>query len=87
MTLSIRNTEADALAKRLAKMERSTVTSAVVLALREAIAARVKRESPTETARRVLAEQGLAFPKDRKPVPPQAYHDLDHDLTGEEGVA
>jgi len=86
MTLSIRDPEADALARRLAKMDNSTVASAVVVALREAIATRVKRESPMETARRVLTERGLSFAKNRKPVPPEAYHEFDHDLTGEGDV-
>jgi hypothetical protein len=30
--------------------------------------------------RRVLKKHGLRFPKGRKPVPPEAFHDLDHDL-------
>ena len=84
MTLSIRNAEADALARRLAKMDDTTVTEAVVVALREAIAARVKRESPAETARRILARRGLRFSESRRPVPSEAYNDLDHDLTGED---
>jgi len=81
MRLSTRNPEADALAKRLAKLGDTTVTAAVIAALKEAIAARVRRETPTETARRILAEHGLSFPKNRRPVPPRAYHDLEHDLT------
>ena len=83
MTLSIRNPEADALARRLAKIDDTTVTEAVIAALREAIASRIKRESATETARKILASRGLSFAKDRRPVPPEAYHDLDHDLTGD----
>ena len=83
MTLSIRNPEAGKLAKRLAKLDGATVTRAVIAALREAIAARVKRELPSETAQRILARRGLSFPKDRRPVPPEVYHDLDHDLSGQ----
>ncbi len=71
MTLSIRNPEADALAKRLAKLDDTTVTEAVIAALREAIAARVKREAPRETARKILARRGLSFSKDRRPVRPK----------------
>jgi antitoxin VapB len=81
MTLSIRNPEADALAKRLAKLDDTTITEAVIVALKEAIAARTHRESPTETARRLLARRGLSFPANRQPVPPEAYHELDHDLS------
>jgi antitoxin VapB len=84
MTLSIRNPEADALARRLAKIGDTTVTEAVILALREAIAARVAREDPSETARRILKRHGLSFPRGRRPVPPRAYHDLDHDLTSDD---
>jgi len=35
-----------------------------------------------ETTANILEKHGLAFPKDRKPVPPEAFHDLDHDLIG-----
>lgn len=80
MTLSIRSPEADALARRLADIEGATITEAVVVALREAINARLRKEPPTETARRILARRGLAFRPDRKPVPDDAWHDLDHDL-------
>jgi hypothetical protein len=80
MTLSIRNPEAEALAKQLAKLEDSSITNAVIAALKEAVAARIARESPTETARKILARRGLAFPENRQPVSPEVYHDLDHDL-------
>ncbi len=33
-----------------------------------------------KTVNRILKKHGLAFPKDRKPVPPEAFHDLDHNL-------
>jgi antitoxin VapB len=84
MTLSIRNPEADRLAKRLAALDDTTVTDAVIVALREAIAARTKRESARETARKILERRGLAFVANRRPLPPEAYHDLDHDLAGED---
>lgn len=83
MTLSIRNPEADALARRLAEIDRTSITDAVVIALKEAISARIAKETPSETAQRILARHGLAFRGDRKPVPDSAYHDLDHDLSDE----
>ena len=83
MTLSIRNPQADALAKRLAKLDDTTVTEAVIGALKEAIAARTRRESASETARRIIARHGLTLTKPRRRVPRSAYSDLDHDLTGE----
>ena len=81
MTLSIRNPEADTLARRLAEIEGVGITDAVVVALREAINARIRRETPSQTAKRILARRGLAFRHGRKGVPDDAYHDLDHDLT------
>lgn len=81
MTLSIRHPQADALARRLAEMDGTSITDAVVAALREAVSARTQRETPTETAHRILAKRGLKFRPNRKPVPEQAWHELDHDLT------
>jgi antitoxin VapB len=84
VTLSIRNPEADLLAKRLARLDDTSITEAVIVALREALAARMKNETPQETARKILARRGLAFVEGRRPVPPEAYHELDHDLLGED---
>jgi antitoxin VapB len=84
MALNIRNTEADNLARKLAEIDGTSITDAVIVALRETIHARRRREAPSETARRILQKRGLSFPVDRKPLPPEAYHDLDHDLSGED---
>ena len=81
MVLNIRNTEADDLARKLAKIDGTSITDAVIIALKETIDTRRRREAPSETARRILTMRGLSFPANRKPVPPEAYHDLDHDLT------
>jgi antitoxin VapB len=83
MVLNIRNPKADVLARRIAEIDRISITDAVVGALEEALAARLRKEAPQETARRILAKRGLAFPSNRRPIPPEAYHDLDPDLTGE----
>jgi hypothetical protein len=42
--------------------------------------ARRMRGKLREEVRQLLKKHGLAFPKGRTPVPPEAYHDLDHDL-------
>lgn len=84
MVLSIRNEEASTLARELAKINQTTVTDAVIVALKEAINTRLRQESPSETARKILAKRGLAFGLNRKPVPPEAYHQLDHDLHGDD---
>ena len=83
MTLSIRNPEADVLARRLAQIDQTSITDAVVTALKEAIRARTKRETASETARRLLARRGLNFQPGRKPVPDSVWHELDHDLADE----
>lgn len=84
MTLSIRNPEANALAERLAEFDHTSKTDAVIGALRAALKARLKAETPTQTAVRILAERGITLTETmRQPVDARAYHDLDHDLTGE----
>lgn len=83
MTLSIRNPEADQLARQLAVIQGTTITEAVVLALKDAVKARRKPVDPIESAQRILREEGLAFAHDRQPVPDSVYHEYDHDLTGE----
>ncbi len=67
MTLSIRNPEADRLATRLAALDDTTVTEAVIVALRDAIAARTRKESARETAREILERRGLAFVANPRP--------------------
>jgi antitoxin VapB len=84
MTLNIRNPEADHLARELARIDESSITDAVIVALRETIRNRLKAETPTETAKRLLAKHGLRVQPGHKPVPQSAYHDMDHDLTGED---
>ncbi|MGE0279946.1 MAG: type II toxin-antitoxin system VapB family antitoxin [Rhizobiaceae bacterium] len=83
MTLNIRNPEADQLARQLARIDDTSITDAVIVALRETIRSRLRQETPSETARRLLAKHGLSFKPGRKPAPQSVYHDLDHDLTGE----
>lgn len=83
MPLHIRNPEADKLARQLGRIDGASITDAVIVALRETIRNRLRNETPSETARRLLAEHGLAFTPGHKPVPRSVYHDMDHDLTGE----
>ncbi|MGH6774421.1 type II toxin-antitoxin system VapB family antitoxin [Brucella tritici] len=82
MPLHIRNQEADRLARELARMDHTTVTNAVISALREAIRNRMLEESPQDTAQRILKKRGLSFQPNRKPVPPETYSDLDRDIGG-----
>ncbi len=80
MTLNIRNEEADVLARELARIDGTTITDAVISALKETIDKRIRQETPRETARRILTKRGLSFKPDRRPLSSDAYHDLDHDL-------
>ncbi|ATU95172.1 type II toxin-antitoxin system VapB family antitoxin [Phyllobacterium zundukense] len=82
MVLNIRNSEADGLARKLADLDGTSITEAVIVALKETIQARRRKEAPSEAARRILEKRGLSFAAGRKPVSPAAYHDLDHDLSG-----
>ncbi|MBR7654249.1 type II toxin-antitoxin system VapB family antitoxin [Brucella oryzae] len=84
MALHIRNPEADRLARELARIDRTSITDAVITALRETIRNRIDKASPRGKAQKILAKHGLSFRRDRKPVPQGAYHELDHDLTGDE---
>jgi len=85
MTLSIRHPEAERLARDLAAQEGMTLTDVVLHALRDRSRASVRKESPMETADRILKELGLTRqPGSHVPVPQSAYHDLDHDLIGED---
>ncbi len=66
--------------RRLAQLDETPITEAVVGALKEAIQKRIQRESPSETARRLLASRGLVFAPGRRPVGAEVWHDLDHNL-------
>ncbi len=73
--------KADVLAQELARLDGTSVDDAVVSALTETLENRHKQETPRETARRILKECGLTLQLGRKPLPVEAYHDLDHDLS------
>ena len=59
---------------------KTSITDAVVVALKEPVQRPVRQERPSETARRLLARRGLAFQPGRQPVPDSAWRELDHDL-------
>jgi antitoxin VapB len=77
MTINITNKEADALTRRLAKIEGVGVTEAVVLAMKEALAKRNMTETPLETAARIRAELGIVLTDEmRKPLPRSVFHEM-----------
>ena len=80
--LNIRNQEADALARRLAQIEGSSITDAIVTALREALRTRRLRESPLQAAKAVLKQHGVVLTDQiRKPVPDSVWDELHDDPT------
>ncbi len=68
----------------MAADERTTITNVILSALEDREKARSRRESPGEVAARILARRGIFIAPGGKPVPQSAYHDLDHDLIGED---
>ena len=62
-------------------MEDGEITDAVIVALKEAFAARDAQETPRETALRLLNQHGVRpSASAAQPVEAGAYHDLDEDL-------
>lgn len=85
MTLSIRNQKVERLARDLAADERTTITKLVLSALEDRKSAKLRKEMAGEVAERILARRGIFIQPGGKTVPQSAYHDLDHDLIGEDG--
>jgi antitoxin VapB len=80
LVLSIRNLEADRLARQLAAIEETPLTHAVIIALKEALASRRKRETAAEAAQRLLKKHGVALTKQgSKPVPQATWDELADD--------
>jgi antitoxin VapB len=82
MPLNIRNPEADHLAPELARIDDTSITDAVIVALRETLRSRLKKETPSETAKRLLDKYGLKVQPGHKPAPQSVFHDMNDDLTG-----
>jgi antitoxin VapB len=77
LTINVTNKEADALTRKLAKMEGVGVTEAIVIAVREALERRRARETPLETAARLRAEFGIELSEQaREPLPRSIYDEL-----------
>ncbi len=81
MAINITNKEADSLARQLAKIESTTLTEAIVTALREAIAHRRRRETPQQTASRLRAEFGIELSeRARRPLARAVYDEMSGDV-------
>jgi len=82
--MNIKNAEAHALAKELAELEQTTVTEAVVISLREALARRRAREAGERRARARATLERLRAELDASPGP--SLWDINDDLYDEMGL-
>jgi antitoxin VapB len=80
MVLSIRNKEADTLARKLASFEKTTVTEAVIIALKTALKPHMQKETPIETTERLLKKYSLTLKPNQQPVPKSVFHDMHHGM-------
>ncbi len=77
MTINITNKEADALTRRLAKIEGVGLTEAIVLAMKEALARRRTAAGMRASVERLHAELGIELTdKMRKPLPRAVYDEM-----------
>ena len=77
MPINVNNPEADALTRKFAHMAGVTITEAIVIAMKEAIAHRRNAESPRQTAARLRDKYGIALSGQAKaPLPPEAFDEM-----------
>lgn len=83
MAINITNKEADALTRRLAKIEGVGVTEAVVIAMKEALERRNKAETPMEVAERLRKQFGIVLTDEmRKPLPQSVWDEMSGERPG-----
>jgi antitoxin VapB len=81
MAINITNKEADSLVRQLAKIEGTGLTEAIVVALREALQRRRRRETPQQTAARLRAELGIELTEQaRLPLPRAVFDEMSGEL-------
>ena len=61
MPINVNIPEADALTRKFAQIAGVTITEAIVIAMKEAIARRRKAETPRQTAARLREKYGVAL--------------------------
>lgn len=74
MAINVNNPEADSLTRKFAHMAGVSISEAIVIAMKEAIAKRSKAETPHQTAVRLREKHGVAVSNEtRKPLPRDAF--------------
>ncbi len=77
MPINVNNREADALTRKFAHMAGVTITEAIVIAMKEAIAHRRNDETPQQTAARLRDKYGIALSAHaRAPLPREAFDEM-----------
>lgn len=74
MAINVNNREADALTRKFAHMAGVSISEAIVIAMKEAIAKRSNAETPRQTAMRLREKHGIALNNQaQKPLPREAF--------------
>ena len=77
MALNVNNPEADALTRRFARLAGVSLTDAIVIAMKEAIARRGEAETPRQTAARLRQKYGVTLtPAAKEPLPREAFDEM-----------
>lgn len=77
MPINVNNPEADALTRKFAEMAGVSITDAIVIAMKEAIARRRAAETPLETAARIREKYGVSLSAGaRKPLPKRVFDEM-----------
>lgn len=74
MAINVNNPEADALTRKFAHMAGVSISDAIVIAMKEAIAKRSNAETPRQTAMRLREKHGITLNNQaQKPLPREAF--------------
>lgn len=75
--INVNNPEADALTRRFAQMAGVSITDAIVIAMKEAIARRREAETPRQTTARLRAKHGVVLrDAGRQPLAREAFDEM-----------
>lgn len=77
MPINVNNPEADALTRKFAQMAGVTITEAIVIAMKEAIAHRRNAETPQQSAARLRDKYGVTLnAQARVPLPREVFDEM-----------
>ncbi|MCD2172922.1 type II toxin-antitoxin system VapB family antitoxin [Rhizobium sp. C4] len=77
MAINVNNPEADQLTRKFAQVEGVSITDAIVIAMKEALARRSANETPSQTARRLREQYGVTLNEQaRQPLSRETFNSL-----------